>query len=261
MTWNDACLGAAAAGEACAQVLTDEFVVWLTVEPDAYRYHTNADGSAVRLGDGPLPAASVDAAALPAGASSRGIPTLFSEFATVTEFLATLDAVGLPSALQEIALSRDGIPVPSAGRIAADGAAIEIYQLDGPDAVAAVFDGFRVEGATTFQPPANATLWGSGVLLIILVNAPTSPALEADLRAILGDPELATIAGLLPPGSLPSTGSGGLAASDSAAAREVAAWAVAVGVLVALALSGYALDRRLRRRARISTRTKRPRSA
>ena len=247
VTWNDACLGAGAEGGACAQVLTDGFVVWLEVDSDAYRYHTDASGSVVWLTDGPIPAAFVDAAALPAGATPRGIPTLFSGFASVTEFLAALDAAGLPSALQEIAVSRDGIPVPSAGRIAADGTAIEVYPLDGPDAVAAVLDGFRGEGGVTFQPPANATLWGSVALLVILVNAPAAPALEADLRAILGDPALATIAGPLPPPFLPATGSGGLAASDSEAEQELAAWAVAVGVLAVLVACGYALDRRLRR--------------
>ena len=109
-----------------------------------------------------------------AGATPRGIPTLFSGFASVTEFLAALDAAGLPSALQEIAVIRDGIRVSSAGRIAVDDAAIEVYQLDGPDAVAAVLDGFRGEGGVTFQRPANVTLWGSGALLVILVNAPAS---------------------------------------------------------------------------------------
>ena len=109
-----------------------------------------------------------------AGATPRGIPTLFSGFASVTEFLAALDAAGLPSALQEIAVIRDGIRVSSAGRIAVDDAAIEVYQLDGPDAVAAVLDGFRGEGGVTFPRPANVTLWGSGALLVILVNAPAS---------------------------------------------------------------------------------------
>ena len=73
-TWNDACLGAAEAGELCAQVLTDGFVLWFTVNRgiDAYRAHTNGDGTAVRIAMGPLTADQAKSEPLfPAGAQDR----------------------------------------------------------------------------------------------------------------------------------------------------------------------------------------------
>lgn len=48
-TWPDACLGAATAEEICAQVVTPGYAITLAVHGDAYRYHTNSDGSVMRL--------------------------------------------------------------------------------------------------------------------------------------------------------------------------------------------------------------------
>jgi LysM repeat protein len=49
VTWADACLAAPEEGEFCAQVLVDGFVVWAEADNVTYRYHTDEDGSEVRL--------------------------------------------------------------------------------------------------------------------------------------------------------------------------------------------------------------------
>lgn len=54
-TWPDACLGAPNADELCSQVVTPGYAITLTVHGDAYRYHTNGDGSAMRLVAAPEP--------------------------------------------------------------------------------------------------------------------------------------------------------------------------------------------------------------
>ena len=45
-TWNDACLGCAASGEKCAQVLTPGYRVFLRVSGATYEYHTDLGGRA-----------------------------------------------------------------------------------------------------------------------------------------------------------------------------------------------------------------------
>lgn len=47
--WPDACLGAPTAEEMCAQVETPGYQLTLAVDGNEYLYHTNADGSEVRL--------------------------------------------------------------------------------------------------------------------------------------------------------------------------------------------------------------------
>lgn len=69
VTWEDGCLGVAEPGESCVQGTVDGHVVWIAVGSDAYRYHTNLDGSLLRLAAGPFPAADVGAASLPTGAT------------------------------------------------------------------------------------------------------------------------------------------------------------------------------------------------
>lgn len=54
-TWPDACLGAPNADELCGQVVTPGYQIALTVHGDAYQYHTNGDGSAMRLVVAPEP--------------------------------------------------------------------------------------------------------------------------------------------------------------------------------------------------------------
>ena len=58
VTWDDACLGASAATEICAQVLTDSWVIWLLAD-DSYRYHTDLTGTEIRMAAGPLGAETV----------------------------------------------------------------------------------------------------------------------------------------------------------------------------------------------------------
>ena len=55
--WPNACLGAAAPDEICAEVITGGFRVVLAVGEKPYEYHTNMDGSQVRAFDWPAPAA------------------------------------------------------------------------------------------------------------------------------------------------------------------------------------------------------------
>ena len=255
VTWNDACLGAADAGELCAQVLVDGWALWLGDGALAYRYHTDLRGDSLRLAEGELSPAAVPEAPLPPGATLRGPraepviePEPVAGPTTLAELFTALAAAGLPTALQEIAIQRDGIPVSSAGRIPVGTAAIEPYQLESAAAVEATLDRFRADDGV--PPPANATIWGPGALIVILINAPENPALEATLNEILGFPAIATIAGLPPPPpppppavspeALPSTGSGGDNVDDNPPAwvwgviGAVAGAAVLVGVAYSL---------------------------
>lgn len=61
--WPDACLGAPQTDEMCAQVITPGFQVTLAADGQEYLYHTNADGSQLRL--------VTEAAAANAGASDQ----------------------------------------------------------------------------------------------------------------------------------------------------------------------------------------------
>ncbi len=47
--WSDACLGLAEEDEMCAQVITPGWEVTLRAEGETYVFHTNEDGSAVRM--------------------------------------------------------------------------------------------------------------------------------------------------------------------------------------------------------------------
>lgn len=53
--WPDACLGAATGEEICGQVVTPGYAMTLTVHSDPYLYHTNGDGSVMRLVAAPAP--------------------------------------------------------------------------------------------------------------------------------------------------------------------------------------------------------------
>jgi hypothetical protein len=74
VTWEDGCLGTPEPDESCVQGTVDGHVVWIAVGSDAYRYHTDLDGSLLRLAAGPFPAAGVGAASLPTGATLREPP-------------------------------------------------------------------------------------------------------------------------------------------------------------------------------------------
>lgn len=49
MDWPDSCLGVAAAGEVCAQVVTPGFEITLAFGDGQFIYHTNQDGTVVRF--------------------------------------------------------------------------------------------------------------------------------------------------------------------------------------------------------------------
>lgn len=113
-----------------------------------------------------------------------------------------------------------------------DGAQAEVYSLSAVQAEQAIGN---ISGeASAFQPPANAAVWRSLELIVILRDAPSNSPVAAALFTILGFPVLATITGGVPPPTsggddgavpepttgeesvdasmlLPNTGSGGLA--------------------------------------------------
>lgn len=51
--WPDACLGVTNPDEMCAQVITPGYRVILDADGRAYEYHTNEDGSSIRLAEAP----------------------------------------------------------------------------------------------------------------------------------------------------------------------------------------------------------------
>lgn len=181
--------------------------------------------------------------------------------ASLDAFFDALDAAGVPVILQEIAVTRPRIPVPSAGILVLDDAQAEVYSLTALEAEVAIAN-ISGENAA-FQPPANATLWRATELIVILLDAPSHPGADLTLSGILGSPILATITGggLPPPvigtdvdeveeptgddssGSpvaLPATGSGGLAADegwDQRTALAAALVAAVVGLVVLLAVT------------------------
>ena len=166
--------------------------------------------------------------------------------ASAVELLGLLSAAGFDPALQEIATTRPWIPVSAAGVLVVAGGRAEVYELDSPQAVGAALDQFP--GLT-----ANVTIWGSGSLIVILLDAPDSPAAEEALFSVLGGPAIATIAGLIPPpevpaeapDALPDTGSGGLAADGGGSSGWI--WALlAAGLTLG---AGLAVRRTLPRRS------------
>jgi putative hemolysin len=48
-TWPDTCLGVTAAGEVCAQMMTDGYKIVLSAGGKQYILHTNTDGTAIRI--------------------------------------------------------------------------------------------------------------------------------------------------------------------------------------------------------------------
>lgn len=66
ITWKDASMGVPAAAQPCTNVTTQGFVVWvLTGKDSVSRYHTNEDGSVVRLAESGIGPATVATAPLP----------------------------------------------------------------------------------------------------------------------------------------------------------------------------------------------------
>lgn len=268
VTWGDACLGAAAEGEVCAQALTDGWVIWLggDVSDTAARYHTNLDGSVFRLAAVGLALDRVRVGPLPPGATPRAdrltpkpeTPVLVLEpsVGTVAEFLAALEAAGLPSALQGIGILRPEIGVPSVGQVQLDGATIEVYDLGSVAAAEDLVNSLRGE---TVVLAGNVTYWVGGQIAVVLTNAPANPDVQQIITSIVGSPVLLTITGPTPilpdtgddtatdglvPETFPATGSGGLAEDDDSPA--IALWAgVGAALLTALVLTLGLWRRRL----------------
>lgn len=272
-TWNDACLGAAEADELCAQVLTDGWVIWISDGSGVFRYHTNLDGSALRLAASGLTLDEASSAKLPEGAVGRPTerPEPFEEepdgpilvlepgVGTVSEFLAGLEATGVPAALREIALTRAEIPVSSAGQIGADGTTIEVYDLGSAAAGEMLLNALRSEGSVL---SANVTYWVAGQIAVVLTEAPSHLDLQDTISSIVGPPALLTIATLPPPSTdtsggdgelvpevLPSTGTGGVGDRSSG----ISAWlwvAISGGFTLLVAVGLMAAGSRLSRRPR-----------
>ncbi|MEE9276887.1 MAG: hypothetical protein V3V06_00575, partial [Dehalococcoidia bacterium] len=97
----------------------------------------------------------------------------------------------LPPVVMNVA--REWIPVSGAAS-PVDATTVEIYQLASDAAVEAALQSLRLDEATVV-PPANATIWASGSLIVILLNAPENPSLEKSLSDILGGPAIVTITG------------------------------------------------------------------
>ena len=275
VTWNDACLGLAADDEACAQALTDGWVIWLNDGASLIRYHTNLDGSSLRSVAATVGLADLIEAPLPAGATARpltlpdtpqDLPDAFAGATTVTEFLAALELTEIPTALQEIAILRPEIGVPSTGQISLDTATIELFDLGSFAAGEELINALRDDSAVL---AANATYWISGQIAVVLTNAPANPEVEQTLRGIVGSPVLLTIASppllpLLPgdhgddtaqpdvidqdaaeaaPEALPSTGLAGVDADPSSSSVWI--WVgVATGAVAIAAIAAAAFRRR-----------------
>jgi hypothetical protein len=275
VTWNDACLGLAADDEACAQALTDGWVIWLNDGASLIRYHTNLDGSSLRSVAATVGLADLLEAPLPTGATprpltrpdtSQDLPDAFAGATTVTEFLAALELTGLPTALQEIAILRPEIGVPSAGQISLDTATIELFDLGSFAAGEELINALRDDSTVL---AANATYWVSGQIAVVLTNAPANSEVEQTLSGIVGSPVLLTIASPpllpLPPGAdgddaaqsdvvdqdaseaapeaLPSTGLAGVDADQSSSSVWI--WVgVATGAVAIAAIAAAAFRRR-----------------
>lgn len=256
--WNDACLGAAAPDELCAQVLTDGWVLWLLAGPgDFYRYHANLDGSVVRFGEALSPDIYYPDLPLPPGATLR--PEAAPETpapplpATAADLLAAITAqTGFSTqVLQTFAPVTQPFITVSGTAFQVGATTGEVYELASPDEVKTITVALQFDG--TIAPPANATLWAVGALIVILNDAPSHIAEQDAISAVIGDPLLLTIAGPLlpgtggeaspPPGALPNTGSGGLAAGSTGFA-PVWVWGIVAGVLVVLAGANYGFQRR-----------------
>jgi len=226
--------GSISAGDVIGDIAGDfEILIDALTDGNAYvNVHTEMyPGGEVR---GQI-AAAIEESAAPVAVAVGAQP------ASAVELLGLLSAAGFDPALQEIATTRPWIPVSGAGVLVLAGGRAEVYELDSPQAVAAALDQFP--GLT-----ANVTIWGSGSLIVILLDAPDSPAAEEALLSVLGGRVIATIAGLIPPPeALPTTGSGGLA--DASSGR--ATWfplALASGLALVVVLGGVSARTAIKRR-------------
>ena len=127
---------------------------------------------------------------------------------TVSDLLALLEAAGLENiavATTLMPVTREWIPVAAASLLLVGGAQLEVYELGSATAAAAALESFQ--DGSEFTPPPNATIWGPGSLILILLGAPEHPETEAAISDAVGSPVIATITGSpLPP---PPTGGPG----------------------------------------------------
>ena len=67
VTWSDGCLGVYDPDIACTMALVDGFALWLSDGDVAYRYHTDATGTVVRLAESGIALGEIAGAPLPEG--------------------------------------------------------------------------------------------------------------------------------------------------------------------------------------------------
>ncbi len=67
VVWSDGCLGVHEPDIACTTALVDGFALWLSDGDAAYRYHTDATGTVVRLAESGIALGEVAGAPLPEG--------------------------------------------------------------------------------------------------------------------------------------------------------------------------------------------------
>ena len=74
VVWSDGCLGVNEPDIACTMALVDGFALWLSDGDVAYRYHTDATGSVVRLAESGIALGEVAGAPLPEGEAGPAPP-------------------------------------------------------------------------------------------------------------------------------------------------------------------------------------------
>ena len=261
VTWSDYCLGIYEPDIACAQALAAGFVLWLSDGEVAYRYHTDATGSAVRLAESGIRLGAVAGAPLP---DPRSVPPPPPE-PTPADAEAPAGVVGAAQADLAERLGGDDPAAYVVLRFAAvtwSDYCLGIYEPDIACATALV-SGFALwlsDGAVAYRYHTDTTgtdvrLAESGIPLGQVAGAPLPeghiepPPDEPhrpppdDEPAPPPDDEPAPPPGAAAqPEGLPASGSGGLADSDVPAwvwgvIGAVAAAAVATGGLYRLWLS------------------------
>ena len=74
VVWSDGCLGVNEPDIACTMALVDGFALWLSDGDVAYRYHTDATGTVVRLAESGIALGEVAGAPLPEGEAGPAPP-------------------------------------------------------------------------------------------------------------------------------------------------------------------------------------------
>ncbi len=74
VVWSDGCLGVNEPDTVCTMALVDGFALWLSDGDVAYRYHTDATGTVVRLAESGIALGEVAGAPLPEGEAGPAPP-------------------------------------------------------------------------------------------------------------------------------------------------------------------------------------------